>query len=174
MPTPICSKIAELMTRQLRLQFTQGLLHLKKKWKQARNPHLRELRRVIKTQSCQMFLIPKVLLQFLKNICKADLDVVQKTPNLNLQKNKAERTVLIVHWTGIKVLTTFASVFVSGDQKLEPPGKQQIYLPLIATLILCSENRSHVALIKSLFQPYLPKTWGWHCSLQCTTGGDFS
>ena len=78
----------------------------------------------------------------------------KKTPNFEFigsPKNIAESTVLIVHWTGIKVLTTFEVFFVSRAQKLEPPGKQLIYLPLFATLILCSENHSYAALIKSLF-----------------------
>ena len=80
------------------------------------------------------------------------MDVVQKTPNFEFilsPKNKAERTVLIEQdWN--KGANSFC-VFVSGDQKIDPPGKQQIYLPLFATLILCSENHSYAALIKSLF-----------------------
>ena len=57
---------------------------------------------------------------------KADLDVVQKTPNfecIGSPKNIAESTVLIVHWTGIKVLTTFASVFCEQRPKIRTTWK---------------------------------------------------
>ena len=70
----------------------------------------------------------------------------KKTPNFEFIGSPKN----MIHWTGIKVLTAFASVFVSREQKLEPPGKQQIYPPLFATLISCSENHSYAALISFL------------------------